>query len=215
MAVNYYSLIFASSRTSGTTRAALLRTCGALNEAVRACEQAYKKAQKYENDVLLDAVEEDESDVVEAIIGIAFVLAQTEIEATVKMAQRLHERATTDGRVLASTKSERWEILKVDSPPVVTNYTRVEVINAFANYFKHRDGWDWPWSRLKKKQEKETAIVIIAAGADENSNTNLRTALHALGIKPTDLKALLNEMFSWKKAIRDRYRAELHSLSLL
>jgi hypothetical protein len=214
MAVNYYSLIFASSSMPATTRAALLRTCGALNEAVRGCEQAYKKAQKYGNDVLLDAVEEDESDVIEAIIGTAFVVAQTEVEATVKMVEQLHKRATTDGRALKSTKIDRWKILKVDSPLVVTNYTRVEVINAFANYFKHRDAWDWPWSRLTGRA-KATATVIIAAGADENSNRNLRTALHALGIKATDLKALLNEMFSWKKAIRERYRAELHSLSLL
>jgi hypothetical protein len=172
-------------------------------------------ANERENDDLLDSVAEEESDLLEAIIGTAFVVAQTEIEATVKMVERLHERATTDGHILTSTKIERWEILKVDSPLLVTNYTRVEVINAFANYFKHRDAWHWRWSRLKKKQEKETAAVIIAAGANEQSSRNLRTALHALGIKATDLKALLNEMFSWKKAIRELYRAQLHSLSLL
>jgi hypothetical protein len=211
---NIYRYLLISARFPEVTQEALLRIFGTLNQGVAECQKAFEAAQTHGDADYIQSVADDESDVLEALIGTALVVAQTEIESAVKMVKRLHQRATSDGHTLVSSKSARHEILKIDSPMVTTtNYTRVEVINAFANYFKHRDGWEQSWNHLTGK-EKFTVDVIVAAGAKESSSGNLRTALDTLGIQSDELEQLYKEMSSWKENITNRYRSELTSLGL-
>jgi hypothetical protein len=215
MPLNFYSLILASGRLTGATEEALLRIFDTLSQGVRACEEAFNAAQASADEEYIDSTTESETLVVEAIIGTAFVLAQTEIESTAKMVKQLHDRAAKDGHTLTSTKPERWEVLKAHSPRLAgTNYTRVEVINSFANYFKHRDAWNAMWKHLKA-DEQRTVDVISAAGAQPLSTANLRTGLTTLGINYTEVEKVLDEMLAWKSSVIAAYRSELQSKGIL
>lgn len=216
MPPNIYRYILISGKFTETTQEALLRIFDTLNQGVAACQKAFEAAQAHDDEDYTQSVADEESEVLEALIGTAFVIAQTEIESTVKMVDRLHKRAGSDGHTLKSTTTKRHEILRIESPIVAgTNYTRAEVINAFANYFKHRDAWGKRWGDLTKDdKEKFTVDVIAAAGAQEYSSGNLRTAILVLGIQSDELEWLYNEMCSWKENIANRYRDELTTLGL-
>jgi hypothetical protein len=88
------------------------------------------------------------------------------------------------------------------------------VINAFANYFKHRDERASSWAKLTGNSKK-TADVITAAGAKQGSSGNLRQALETLGIDYKDPTKLLTEVIAWEQAIASIYKRELGSLKLL
>jgi hypothetical protein len=48
-------------------------------------------------------------------------------------------------------------VTNTDITPVGgTAFSAVEGVNAFANYFKHRDEWPYDWTELRKNNEKHT-----------------------------------------------------------
>jgi hypothetical protein len=144
----------------------------------------------------------------------AFVATQTEIAVAITAIKRVHERAKADGHVLKTSDESKEGIMKVGNPIVASNYSRVQVMDAFANYFKHRDEWVSSWAKLKKESMK-TAAVITAAGAQQGSSGNLRTALETLKIDYKNLAELVKEVVVWEKATFRTYKQELASLKLL
>jgi hypothetical protein len=61
-----------------------------------------------------------------------------------------------------------------------SKFSEVQVIDAFANYFKHKAEWAGDWDKLKTLQLK-TAQIIQAVGASQESTGNLRTGSKVLG----------------------------------
>jgi len=90
--------------------------------------------------------------------------------------KRLRTRFQGDypGQQLTTTTDKKGDIIAFGGSAVAGNYTSVEVINAFANYFKHGDEWDSQW-RASKQQQQETIDILRAAGARPGSTGNLRT----------------------------------------
>jgi hypothetical protein len=138
-----------------------------------------------------------ESETVEGLIGTAFVLYQTYLTSVVSSVKGL----ATDG--YAGAPSKKVDVLRLESAPITAavSYSRMEVVNAVANYFKHRDEWPADWSAATG-QTKDTVDVISAIGLSSNEHFNLMKAAKALGDDAFDGTCpLVREMQSWREAV--------------
>ncbi len=177
--------------------ASLYRVMTSLGDAVKDSGNAIDKASKSGSDEYLDSVIDEECGVIENLIGSAFVTCQAEITAVVSHAIRIHDAAKNAGHILSSSDGTKRGIMAVGSPLVgQTKYTQIQVINAFANYFKHGDEWDTTWDKLPNR-EKQTADVILAMGGAEFSTGNLRKGAEALGVNYDELHLLAECVQKW------------------
>lgn len=79
-----------------------------------------------------------------------------------------------------------------------TGYTEIQVIDAFANFFKHNEEWEWDWSKLKDRSRK-TAEIITAVGASQGSTGNFRKGAAAIGnVDLTRVTILVGIIASWR-----------------
>jgi hypothetical protein len=211
--MNIYSILLrlAHFRSRTTT---LERVLDQLAEAVHECEKSVDRAKLSGNEDYIDSVVDDECDVVESILGTAFVVSQAEITALIAPIKRIHKRAEADGHILRSSDGTKLNIMTLGSPIVAADYSKIQVIDAFANYLKHRDEWVRPWAKADGNA-KRTVEIIRCAGAEEGSSGNLRSGLKALGIQSRDLRKLLTEVTVCEKAVANAYENELVSLKLL
>lgn len=194
----------------------LYRILQAIGNATEACNEEIDKAAKSNNSDYFESVVDDECAVIENLLGAAFVACQAEITAVVSHAKQIHSITVASGINLAVCDGTKDGILSIGAAMVQGSaYTRVQVINAFANYFKHCEEWGSPWLTLTG-QSKATAQIISSMGADESNNTNLRTGTEALGI--TDyavLEPLAGYVSDWINAVRKSYETELRQHKLL
>jgi hypothetical protein len=186
------------------------------NRCPLSSESAIARAEKSKDQDYIAAVVDDECAVVENVIGAAFVATQAEITATVSHVMRLHARASAAGHVLTASDGRKLGILRLgNSLRPGTPYSDVEVINAFANYFKHHDEWNIPWTTLTGLS-KQTADTITAFGATEGSTGNLRQGIRALGVADNCELVRLSEFIErWRQTIIQRYELELQRIGLL
>lgn len=194
----------------------LERMLDSFGVAVAICSETIARAQKSGDQDYIDSVVDDECAVVENVIGAAFVASQAELTATISHVMRLHVRASVAGHVLTTSDGRKSGILRLGNAlrPGVP-YSDVEVINAFANYFKHHDEWDIPWTTLTG-QSRQTVDTITAFGATEGSTGNLRQGIRALGVADNrELVRLSESIERWRQTIVQRYETELRGIGLL
>lgn len=92
------------------------------------------------------------------------------------------EAAKGGGKPLSGVPKSKEEILRTGSKLVGdTKYTEVQVLNAFADFFKHHDEWNDPWETLNDKKARRTADVIMAVGARQYSSAPFKTGAEVLG----------------------------------
>jgi len=193
----------------------LERVLSSLGDAVTEAAGNIEHARRHYHEDHCDSVCDEESDVLESLVGTAFVVAQAQITGVVSSVMRLHKKAQSDGVHVAGLKGERREIMRLKSPVLAgTSYSRIQVIDAFANYFKHHDEWKVPWANLESRS-KPTADIIAAAGAKEGSTGNLRAGLKALDIDYDLLDRLHDEIATWASDVVKTYRSELHAKGLV
>lgn len=193
----------------------LYRVLDSFGAAIRECGQAIGDAHKSGNADYLESVIGEECGVIENLMGAAFVTCQAEITAVVSHVGRIHADASRSGHTLVTCDGTKRGIMAFGSPLIgSTRYTGIQVINAFANYFKHNDEWDAPWNELPNR-EKQTVDVISAAGAQEYSTGNLRTGAEALGVADEQLNLFGNQIRDWSSAIHNAYEKELKDRKLL
>ena len=215
MSVNIYVLFLDLIRLSFPSDG-LRRVLESLDDAMAACDRAITNARKIGDQGYVEAVVDDESEIAEALTGTAFVVAQTEISGTVSYVKRLRERfqANHPGRQLTTTTGRKADIMAFGGSAVAGNYTSVETINAFANYFKHSDEWDSQW-RASRQQEQETIDILRAAGANPGSTGNLRTGAALLDADMCGLIVFSSIVEKWKQSVEAAYRSELTSRGLI
>jgi hypothetical protein len=192
------------------------RVLDSFGVAVATCSETISQAKLSGDWDYIDAVVDDECAVVENVIGAAFVASQAELTATISHVMRLHTRASADGHVLTTSDGKKSGILRLGNAvrPGIP-YSDVEVINAFANYFKHHDEWNNPWTNLTGLS-KQTADTIIVFGAAEGSTGNLRQGIRALGVANNRELVRLSEFLErWRQTIVQRYELELQRIGLL
>jgi len=185
-----------------------------IGDAIRSSIETIEEADKLEKLERIWTTDE-ECESIESWIGLAFVAAQSYLTRVISHCKRLHDwhERQTKTRVLLGIKGFKHEILAAATPKVrPTNYTAIEAVNAFANYFKHRDEWPLDWTQLQGDNEKWTAAIIEAFGAQSGSTGNLRQGYASvLGdkIPLNEVSRLGGIVRDWVRALKTAYEQEL------
>jgi hypothetical protein len=125
----------------------------------------------------------------EALLGIAFVTAQTYIAETVSDANRIA------GSKVRFTKPQLLKEYSDRLPE--TTVTELQLIDATANYFKHHDeGPNWS----VRGRSQKTLSILRAAGIDEFCPCLKAANLLCPGDVP-NLGQLLSIIKNWRKAV--------------
>lgn len=133
-----------------------------LGSGIRAAERRIKSG--------VEEVADDEVEIIENLLGVAYVTCQPQIAAIAHAVLRL------PGHGLSA------RLLRASGPRFDSNYSKIEVLWELANYFKHRDKWSREtWTKPPNKRTEHTVKVITVAGLECGSTGNLRTGAEALG----------------------------------
>jgi hypothetical protein len=149
---------------------------------------------------------EDEHDieVVEHLIGSAFVLAQTSITQAVSILKRMHEDA---GRPAWIPKDKAVVLTTAASLHGELSISDIAIINTAADYYKHRFEWkeeDWIGTPPKNK----TIARAVTLGLGPKGYHNMEHALRELKIYPSDMAPLGRIVGDWRESLADHLRAE-------
>jgi hypothetical protein len=149
---------------------------------------------------------EDEHDieVVEHLIGSAFVLAQTSVTQAVSLLKRMHEDAGCPPWI----PKDKAAVLATAAPiHSETGISQITIINTAADYYKRRAEWkdaEWAGPRHKNK----TIANAVALGLGSRGYHNMTHALRELQIYPDDMAPLSQIVGNWREALADHLRAE-------
>ena len=159
---------------------------------------------------LMDQIIDDETEVIEYLLGTAFVLCQAYITDVVSTVMSLHEFADSKDISLKTTTNKKKDILKFGYEG--NSFSPVAVIDGFANYFKHRDEWVFNWQKLPDRTQKIVEI-IQSAGAKSGCTGNLRQGSITLGSPHfAETGIFLDKLEHWHLDLTDAYRTEFENV---
>lgn len=162
---------------------------------------------------LVDQIVDDETEAIEYLLGTAFVLCQAYMTYVVSTVVSLHKFANSKNIQLKTTTNKKQDVLKFGYKG--DGCSPAEVIDGFANYFKHRDEWIANWQKLPERNQK-TVQIIQSAGAEQYCTGNLRQGSIALG-NPNfaETGIFLDKLEQWHLDLIDAYRAEFDKVLTL
>lgn len=142
-----------------------------------------------------DEFAESEVEIIENMLGVAYVTCQLQISAVVGAVMNFPDQGLSDFGVRAL------------GPRFNDNYSKVEVLWQLANYFKHRD--EWPpeeWMSPTRRTER-TVRVITDARLCGSRHSDLRTGAEALELTEyADVMILQEIIRSWSNDVRAHIR---------
>jgi hypothetical protein len=143
----------------------------------------------------------DDEEQIDALLGAAFVTCQAYIAAALATAREAAE---------PETEPSRGELLRRGTLLVGrTGYTRVELIDALADYYKHRDGWDPDWAAIERADHR-AAEIVASLGAQPRSPDILLRGARALGVDDFRLlDSLATELADWSTTLISELRVPL------
>jgi hypothetical protein len=199
----------------------LKRTLTPLGRAIAACKRLIDGIEPRGDEEYIDRVHE-EWELIEHLLGTSLVVCQvykvyiTAVVSRVVGLHALHKKHSPGTTALTTTDSTKRAILKTLSPTIApTSSTGPELIDAFADYFKHRDQWKSDWDKLGGRS-RATAMAVMAAGATRRKSDNLRTAATILGnASYSRTGAFADTLVNWARRLESAYVAELRSLRLI
>lgn len=181
-----------------------------LDELDYAIREAGKRLDATRGSAYAEELIDEECDFIEAIAGSAFVVGQTYITGVVSAVMRLK----ADAAVTAIPSTKR-SILKFMAPAVgSTSFTLPELVDAFANYFKHRDEWSFDWKKLEGRSV-ETSKMISDVGAKSGCSGNLRIGLEAIGYADYRVGKMGDDLAEWQAAVHAECKRRLKSANLV
>jgi hypothetical protein len=158
--------------------------------------------------------------VLEELLGIAFVILQTHltgVRSQVASLSAMRERSgkaplsfvppTPPGKKRPSSRG----LLRIDSPNMGGSaFTKVEVLNAVANYWKHREEWNSvDWTKLTG-HSKDIADRVLVARMQAGSTGNMRAAAMAFNVVDFhDLAPVRASARDWAQRLIVRAKSEL------
>jgi hypothetical protein len=132
-------------------------------------------------------------EVVELLIGSAFVLGQAAITQAISLVKRIYEEVGKPSWI----PEGKAQIMEMGAPVHdPTGFRKITLINAAANYYKHRYEWWDDWSG--PPVSKPTIDIVLKLGLDPKGHHNLEHALRALEIFPSDLSPLGQLIREWR-----------------
>lgn len=153
----------------------------ALDAAIVAAGERIEEAKKLNDDEQLDFVVDSECEVLESLLGTAFVLSQTRITAICSAVLSAYDHLAPEKRAKLTFAKSKFDVLGVGPLVSGTTHSEVTAINALANYFKHRD--EWPgidWTKLTGAS-RDTSQIVLALGLTPLSTGNLRRGAKVFG----------------------------------
>jgi len=160
---------------------------------------------------LIDQIIDDETEVVEYLLGTAFILSQAYITDVVSTVMSLHKFAKSKNIKLKTTTNKKQDILRFGYES--DGFSPAEMIDGFANYFKHRDEWVADWQKLPNNGTQKTVKIIQSAGAESGCTGNLRQGSISLG-NPDFVKTgiFLDKLEQWHLDLIDAYGTEFEKV---
>lgn len=145
--------------------------------------------------------------ILESYIGNIFVLCQTVITEFVSRIIQLHKDCSSLGYILSTSIIDKEKIIKSGNKAISgnTNITQVQVIDAFANYFKHRDEDLW----------KSTKLVLdeVFSLLPSSEPQDCRAGAIILGNNSyTNFEPMIEILRDWTYTIHEKYMNELNML---
>jgi len=210
-APNPYLLLF-RLWTSENVIPKLTRVLSPIGYAIRKSKQYLDTVAMKANQDWLEIVTDEETEIIENLLGTAFVVCQTHITLVVSSVKRLHKVfQKSEGRPLSGLEESKDKIMRLGATPMGTSaYTDIQVIDAFANYFKHLEEWPHDWTKLKRGLQQKTGDIIVSAGARSGSTGNLRTGAEVLGNSEYhQVEIFADRINSWHRKVREEYEAQL------
>ena len=169
-----------------------------------------------------DAFIADETQVIENMLGTAYVVCQNEITAVVQAALGVDD--TTKASILRGNKNRRESSVRALGPQSRRKLSgktlsKVEILWQLGNYFKHHDEWSYRRVAFRKRmglawkvdsKNKHTVQVIKAVGLKALNSGNLRQGAKALGnSKYSDVNVFQEAIRSWGVDVREHILARL------
>jgi putative component of membrane protein insertase Oxa1/YidC/SpoIIIJ protein YidD len=182
-------------------------------EFIKRCDETIDNVARNEEQSIYD----EATEYIEDLLGISFVACQSYISYVVSDICRLHDACNSLASpvILTTTSGRKIDILRKCSPPVKGGYSEVQIIDAFANYYKHKDEWDWDWD-CPPARSQLTVDVIRSVGASRGCTGNMRTGAEALGNgEYCDTRAMMKGLESWGQELFKAYSEELRVKGLL
>jgi hypothetical protein len=177
-----------------------------LGRGIKAAATRIDRATETGPDEYADAVTNTEIEIVEGLLGTAYVVCQSRITAIAQAALRCRTRIISDGLMFAAFGDRDHEVRRL-GPRFDAQRSKVELLWAFANYFKHRDEWTSDSWTNPQGLERHTVPAILSAGLEPRSNGNLRTGAEALGgLDNADISVLQTVIREWADQIREEIR---------
>ena len=132
----------------------------------------------------------------ETIFGLAFVAAQTYITGTISDMFEIN----------SDCGLSKQDMLFHDSPQLNQNVSKIILVNAIANYFKHYEEWNgWEIQRYNRQTIQTLNLVGI------NENTTYPCHVAAQMIWPNEvlceLSYLLDVLVDWRKHLLERVKS--------
>lgn len=191
-----------------TYRSVLQAIAEALRDADARIDEALRSADQEWQEVVVD----EECALDEHLLGAAFVICQAQITAVVSRAQNTRKHVLSRGGTFSAFGESKEAVRDLGArlPPPATA-TRVEMLWALANYFKHREEWPRDWSKINKPDTKKTVDVIKQAGLSWQSSGNLRAASEYLGNSGdyAKVQSFADIVDAWANVVVEAVKAEL------
>jgi hypothetical protein len=185
----------------------------AIGSALRGSSDFMESIASREEGEDLSAITDSECEVVEELLGVAFVLCQVNITECVSWVQRLLRLVRKEQKHLKTVTGGRVSLMR-HGKPAGQKYAPVEIIDALANYYKHHSQWEsgWPITNWNKA----TIPVLRHIGASHGYSANLRNGSEHLGNSDyTDVRIFADHVKQWRRSLHDTIEAELRSIKLI
>jgi hypothetical protein len=187
-----------------------LQIIGDFAGLIRRSEKACSDAAKHGNPEYAEAVAETEADYLEELVGASFLVLQTKIRRVTTAAERL-VKFMREQHGLTMNGLDHQSIFALGGNYRKTGNSRIELMWAVGNYFKHRDEWDaevWKnpptgtQGRDPRRQSRGTRRTVEKIGIVQHSTGNLRRAYEFFRIKPySKCERLAEEVQAWAKNV--------------
>jgi hypothetical protein len=133
------------------------------------------------------------------LIGAMFVLGQAAITQTVSILNELSKHPQAEG-VVPSNKTRK--LVAHAATEAKTNLSKIVIINAVSNYFKHVYEWPEQWDvATTSGTQAETISIVLQLGMrpEKGPADNLLHAADCLGLHRSDPRALARCIQEWRE----------------
>jgi hypothetical protein len=146
----------------------------ALGKAIREIADSIARATEA-NDIDLDYVEGSGCELVEELLGMAFVVCQRHVDAVESVAIKVLRLKKADKSIYKDHRLRRL------GPQLPSGLSKVQVIDSAANYFKHGGAWLGSWKKLAKNKSRDARVLLRLKIPEDSMGQQFRDISEALG----------------------------------